>query len=173
LNWQENLRGVRLTSESTIECLSAVATEILNQVKSLQNTEVSEATAVEIAISFRALTDQCNARFLKDIVVDSIYTPTNAFPTEIKSWYFSDLNFANIEERIIDVFENLERKSYSNQIEASNRCLDTLCVLSDYLNMVLYSRLAHRIRLRQKKLDAGTSNSVETSTHLVFGDDHG
>jgi hypothetical protein len=164
---------VRLTSESIIEYPSVTAAEILDQIRSLQNAEISEATAIEIAISFRTLTDQCNARFLKSIQVDGIYTPTNAFPTEIKSWYFSDLNFTNIEKCIIGVFENLERNIYGNQMEASNRCLDALCVLVAYLNMVVFPRLAHHIKLRQKKLDAGTSNSVETSTHLVFGDDYG
>jgi hypothetical protein len=167
------MRGVRVANESTIECSSAIATEILNQVKSLQNTEISEAAAIDIAISFRTLTDQCKAKFLKYVEVDSIYTPTDVFPTEIKSWYNSDLDFTNIHKSIIEVFENLERNSYSNQIEASNRCLDILCVLADYLNMVIFSRLVHRIRLRQKKLDElESSNSVETSNHLVFGDDY-
>jgi hypothetical protein len=161
-----------LTSESTIECSSATATEILNQIRSLQNAEITEASAHEIAVSFRTLTNQCNARFLKSIQVDGIYTPTNAIQTEIKSWYFSDLNFTNIEKYIIDIFGNLERNSYNTQIETSNRCIDALCVLVDYLNVVIFSRLAHCIKLRQKKLDElESSNSIKTSTQLVFGDD--
>jgi hypothetical protein len=164
-----------LASESIIECSSATVTKILNQIRGLQNTEITEASALEIAISIRTLANQCNARFLKSIQVDGIYTPTNAIQTEIKSWYFSDLNFTNIEKYIIDVFENLERNSYNTSIETSNRCVDALCVLVDYLNVVIFSRLAHCIKLRQKKLDEleHSSNSNKTSIHLVFGDDYG
>lgn len=149
----------------------AIATEILDHINNLQNSEVTEASAHKIAIAVRTLTDQCNARYLKNIQVDGIYTPTNVFPTEIKSWYFTDLNYTNIQKYIIETFENLERNSYNTEIEASNRCVDTIHALVDYINLVLFSRLAHRIKLRQKILDdCSSSSSVETS-NLVTGDD--
>jgi hypothetical protein len=122
-----------------------IATRILDQVNKLRNAEVTEASTCEIAISVRILTEQCNARYLKDIRVDSMYTPTNAIPTEIKSWYFSDLNFNNIQKYIIDSFENLERNSYNTQIEISNQCIDTLSVLIIYLNLIIFSRLTHGV----------------------------
>jgi hypothetical protein len=164
---------VLLASATTTKYPPATVTvrEILDRINNLWNTEVTEAAAIEIVISIRTLTDQCNAKYLDNIQVDSIYTPTNAFPNEIKSWYFSDLNFTNIQKYIIETFENLERNSYSTQIETSNRCIDTLYVLVDYLNLVIFSRLGTRIKLRQKKLDdCNSSNSVETS-NLVIGDD--
>ncbi len=163
-----------MDSATTTECPPIViATEILVHINNLQNAEVTEASAHEIVISVRTLTNQCNARYLKNIQVDGIYTPTNAFPTEIKSWYFPDLNFSNIQKYIIDTFENLEKNSYNTQIETTNRCIDTLCVLVDYLNLVIFSRLAHCIKLRQKKLDeCNSSDSVETSI-LVNGDVYG
>jgi hypothetical protein len=163
-----------VSSESTTtESPSAAitATGILDHIRKLRNAEVTEASAHEIAISVRTLNDQCNARYLKNIQVDGIYTPTNVFPTEIKSWYFSDLNFTNIQKYIIDTFENLERNSYSTHLETSNRYIDILSVLVSYLNLVIFSRLAHHIKLRQKKLDVcNSSSSVETS-NLVIGDD--
>lgn len=139
--------------------------EILDHVNSLCNTEVGEISAHEIAVSVRTLTDQCNPRYLKNILVDGIYTPT------VKSWYFSDLNFTNIQKYIIETFENLEKNSYSTQIKTSNRCIDILFVLVTYLNFVIFSRLGHCIKLRQKILDElQSSSSVETS-NLVIGDD--
>jgi hypothetical protein len=162
-----------LTSATTTEYPPATVTvrEILDHINNLWNTEVTEASAHEIVTSIRTLTDQCNARYLENIQVDSIYTPTNVFPNKIESWYFSDLNFTNIQKCIIETFENLQRNTYSIQIETSNRCIDSLYVLVDYLNLVIFSRLAHRIKLRQKKLDdCNSSNSVETS-NMAIGDD--
>lgn len=164
-----------MTSESIIEYPSVTAAKILDQIRSSKNAEISEVSANEIATLIRTLTNQCNARFLKYIQVDGIYIPTNAIQTEIKSWYCSDLNFINIQKYIVETFENLERNSYSTDIESSNRCIDVLYVLVDYLNVVIFSRLAHCIKLSQKNfgLDdcSNSSNSVETSTRLVFGDD--
>jgi hypothetical protein len=160
-----------LANASTIEhpSVTTTATEILDKIRSLQNAEITEVSAHEFVTSIRTLANQCNERFLKNIQMDGIYIPSNTIQTEIKSWYFSDLNFTNIQKYIIDTFENLERNSYSPEIESSNRCIDALYVLVDYLNVVIFSRLAHRIKLRQKNLDdcSSSSNSVETSAHLV------
>jgi hypothetical protein len=165
-----------VTSATTTEYppVTLTSRKILDHINNLRNAEVTEASANEIATTIRTLANQCNARFLKDIQVDAIYTQTNSIQTEIKSWYFSDLNFTNIQKYIIDTFKNLERNSYNTQIETSNRCVDALCVLVDYLNIVIFSRLAHCIKLREKNLDElQSSKSVETSTRLVIGDDYG
>lgn len=161
------------TATTEYPTVTVTVRELLDHINSLWNAEVTEASAHEIAISVRVLTDQCNARYLKNIQVDGIYTPTNVFPTEIKSWYISDLNFTNIQKYIVDTFSNLEKNSYSTQIETSNRCIDILCVLINYLNLVIFSRLAHCIKLRQKKLDELDSSNPNETSILVNGDDYG
>jgi len=168
------LRGVWVDSVRTANYPSAsesvAATKLLAQVDKVRNTEVTEASTHEIEISIRTLIDQYNARYLENIQVDSIYTPTNAFPNEIKSWYFSDLNFTNIQKYIIDTFEKLERNSYNTQFEASNLCIDTLDVLINYLNLIIFSRLGHFLNLRQKKLDDCNSSDLVEKSNLVTGD---
>src|SRR5262245_10259694 len=163
--WVDSVRTANYPSASA----SVAATKLLAQVDKVRNTEVTEASTHEIEISIRTLIDQYNARYLENIQVDSIYTPTNAFPNEIKSWYFSDLNLTNIQKYIIETFENLQRNSYNTQIETSNRCIDTVYVLVDYFNLVIFTRLGRCIKLRQKKLDDCNSSNSEKS-NLVTGD---
>jgi hypothetical protein len=163
-----------VTSATTTEYppVTLTSRKILDHINNLRNAEVTEASANEIATTIRTLANQCNARFLKDIQVDAVYTQTNSIQTEIKSWYFSDLNSTNIQKYIIDTFENLERNAYNTQVETSNRCIDALCVLVNYSNIVVQSRTDHYLKLQEKKLDdcSNSSNSVETSTHLVNGE---
>ena len=86
----------------------------------------------------------------------------------------ADLNFTNIYEFIVNTFEELEKSSYNTHIETSNRCIDAICVLVDYINAVVLFRTDHYLELQEKKLDdCNSSKSVETSIQLLNGDIYG
>ena len=150
----KSAEGVWLVSESTIEHLSATptATKILDKVHGLRNAKVSDPAISEITTSFRSLINYCNANLLKDLPVDIVYKPTRICYTEIKSWYFPDLNLSNIHDYIINTFENLERNSYQTQIETSNRFIDAMQVLVDYFNAVVRSGTDSLFRTKRKKV---------------------
>ncbi len=162
-----------LTSATAIEHPSAtiIATKILDHVNNLWNAKVTDPSVSEITTSIRSLIDYCNTKFLEDLPIDFVYKPTNTLQIELKSWYSLDLNFTNIHEYVISTFENRERCSY--QINTSNRCIDAICILIDHFNVVVLSRTDHYLKLQEKRLGEFQSpKSVETSIHLVNGDDY-
>ena len=53
--------------------------------------------------------------------------------SEIKSWYAHDLNLTNIPKYIINTLEELESSTYFTRLETSNRFIDAIQVLVDYL----------------------------------------
>ena len=81
--------------------------------------------------------------------------------------YHPELKFAKMTSFAIDTLEQAER--FSDE----SGCLDALRVLVNYGNIVVFSRTDHFLVIRQKKLDELQSSNelVETSTHLVNGDD--
>ena len=164
------------SGSTTIEYPSATitATKILDHVYRLRNAKVTDSSVYEITTQIRSLIDYCNAKFLKDFPIDVVYKPTILQP-EIKSWYAHDLNLNNISKYIINTLKELESSSYHIQLETSNRRIDAIRVLADYLNTVVLYRTDHYLELQEKKLDGieQSSNLVETSIHLVNGDDYG
>ena len=136
------LGGFSWLGPSRADRLSAavIAGDILDQVNKLRNSKLTDAVAVEIVKPIWNLVNLCNVQFLKDIQVGVIYIPDNAVQTEIKSWYFSDLNPTNLRESIFNTFEELERNLHNAHIETSNRCIDAICVLVDYINAVVLYR---------------------------------
>ena len=161
-----------MSSGSTTPATLTTA-KILNQINKLSNAKVTDSSAYEIIASIGSLISYCNTKFLKDFPIDVVYKP-NRLQTEIKSWY-TDLNLTNINESVINAFDKLEKNSYFIQLETSNRCIDAICVLVDYFNVVVLYRTDHYLELQEKKLDdlEQSSYSVETSIHLVNGDVYG
>jgi hypothetical protein len=105
-----------VASEATTEYPSAtIAMKILDQIEKLRNIKVSSTS--EITTSIGNLINYCNTKFLKDFQIEVVYKSIDKPQTEIKSWYFSDLNFSNIQKYILDAFQNLERNSYITQVE--------------------------------------------------------
>lgn len=148
---------------------SLTATKILDRIDSLRNRKVTDSSVDEITTLIRALANDCNTKYL-DLPIDVVYKASSIIQTEIKSWYYPGLNLANISGYVISTFEDLEKDLYHTQIEKSNRCIDAIQVLIDYINMVVLSRANHYLELKEKELgELHSSNSVETS-HLVIGD---
>ena len=162
-------------SSGSTTAATLTAAKILNQINKLSNAKVTDKSVDEITTQIRSLIDYCNTKILKDFLIDVIYKPPTTLQLEIKSWYCPNLSQANVSEYVINTFENLERNSYSTQIEASSRCIDAIQVLADYFNVVVLSGTDHYLELKEKKSDdlEQSSNSVETSIHLVNGDDYG
>ena len=135
----DSAAGVQVSSGSTtIEYPSATitATKISDHVYKLRNAKVTDSSVYEITTQIRSLIDYCNAKFLKDFPIDVVYKPTILQP-EIKSWYAHDLNLNNISKYIINTLKELESSSYHIQLETSNRRIDAIRVLADYLNTVV------------------------------------
>ena len=158
--------------QSNIPLQQSLAAKILNDIQILHNTKVTDESVGEITTSIRTLSNCCNTKFLKDFPIDVVYKPNDTVPTQFKSWYCPNLSQANVSEYVINTFENLERNSYSTRIEASSRCIDAIQVLVDYFNAVVRSG---SVELKEKKSDdlERSSNTVETSIHLVNGDVYG
>ena len=159
-----------MASATTTEhhTVTLTVTKIFDQVNKLRNAKVTDESVDEITTSIRFLIDYCNTKFLKDFPIEVVYKPNDTVPTQFKSWYCPNLSQANISKYVINTFENLERNSYSTQIEASSRCIDAIQVLVDYFNAVALSGTDHYLELKEKKSDdlEQSSNSVETSDPL-------
>jgi hypothetical protein len=72
-----------------------------------------------------------------------------------------------------DVINTFQSNSFHTQKEASKRYTDIMIILIDYSNALVLCRTEHKLELQEKRLDGSeqSSNLVETSIHLVNGDD--
>jgi hypothetical protein len=165
-----------LTSESTFEDTSnvRVARSIIANIESSKNTEIDGAALSEIKSQIGLLADLCNNKYLKDFPIEIVDTPIDTIYFETRSWYFSGLRLSNTEKFIVDTFEQLDRNSDDDIRDASTRCVDALLVLMHYINVMICLRFDHGLLIEAKKpLDdcSSSNNVVETSTHMVIGDD--
>jgi hypothetical protein len=145
---------------------------VIDRIESLKNTEVDSTELSEFMTQIRSLASLCSSKFMNDFPIVIVYMPIGNVHSEIKSWYCPNLNLTNIHEFIINAFEELERNSYNTHIETSNRCVDAICVLVDYINAVVLCKTDHYLEIQEKKLDElQPSKSVETSIQLLNGDE--
>jgi hypothetical protein len=161
-----------MTSETIIKYPSVtLASKVLDCVDNLRNAVVTDQSVNEILTSIRELVHCSNAKSLKKFPVDIVCKQSNTLPTEIKSWYYPNLNLINIPELISSTFEELERDPY--RIDTGTRCIDALRILVDY-NAVVLSRREHYLELQEKKSDdRNSSKLIETTIQLVNGDVYG
>ena len=101
---------------------------------------------------------------MKNFPIKSIDKPINMVEFQIRSTYSPGLNFAEVPDSIVDSLKQAE-----NTMDET-RCLDALCVLRDYCNIVVYSRFDRGSKLEPKKLDDWNSSS-KISSHLANGED--
>ena len=123
--------------------MSVAAQKVIDFIYKVKNTEISGETLYELEKRFQTLAGAYNSNPLIAFPVKIIAEPIDKIAFEIRNTCFSKLKFSEVYsviDRLIEV-ENLD----------DGQCLDVLCVLIDYSNIVIYSRFDHGLALEQKK----------------------
>lgn len=140
------------------------ARTILDYIDEIKNTQIGKIELQKLRNSFDTLSEACNSKLLRIFPIKITHESTDKIGFEIRSTYLPRLKFSDIPRFVIDSI----RLAESNMDDT--RCLDALCVLIDYCNVVVYSRSDHGLELEPKKIDEWNSSSMK-STQLVNGDD--
>jgi hypothetical protein len=153
--------------ESTPSPITARCRLVIDYLNTLKNNEIVESSLHELKTSIHALVSTANSNLLLEFPIDIVGEPIDDIRFEIGGPHLSELKFTEMRSFAIDTLEQAERLS------DVTLCLDALRVLVNYGNIVVFSRTDHFLVIRQKKLDELQSSNelVETSTHLVNGDD--
>jgi hypothetical protein len=157
-----------LISGETIQDSSTafVARAMIDQIETLKNTKITDATLREITTYIRVLVNLCNSKLLSDFPIEVVETPIDNIEFETSSSYFPDLKFSKMKNFVIRALGEAE-KMFDDGL-----CIDAIRVLIFYCNIVVFSRFDHSLIIKEKKLDElQSSKSVEKSSHLVNGDD--
>jgi hypothetical protein len=141
------------------------ARKVIEYIDEIKNTEIADESLHELEIRFRTLVDVRNSNPLIPFPVEIVTEPIDKIVLGIRSTqYFSKLKFSEV-YFIIDRLRQVESLD-------DGLCLDVLCVLIDYSNIVIYSRFDHGLALEeQKNIDENWSSSSAISTHLANGED--
>lgn len=169
-----------MTNASTIEETSTlgVALAVIDHIAALKNSEVDHKSLSEIHRLLGLLFDHYNLLFLRpDFQIELAEAPIETCQPGIDDWYLFCRPF-EMKKFITGAFEALERLSNPDRIHTSNRCIEILSVVIDYVNLVLRSGKFGLNIEEKKQLDDHSNSSsnklLATSTHLPNGDDiHG
>lgn len=153
-----------MTANSTIKESAFVTSvqQVINFIDRIKNTEITDETLHELETQFQTMADAYNSEPLIAFPVKIITEPIDKIAFKLRSTHFLELKFSEVHS-IIDRLRQAENLD-------DGLCVDALCILIDYSNIVIYPRFDHGLALEPKKIDDWNSSSV-ISTHLVNGDD--
>jgi hypothetical protein len=136
---------------------------VIDYINEIKNTQIDSTAMHKLRTLFQTLANACSPNPLKTFPVKIIDEPINKIEFGIRSNYFPELKISEVSRFVIDSLVRAE-----NNMD-DTRCLDALCVLKDYCNIVVYSRFNHGLELEPEKLDDWKSPST-ISTHISIGD---
>jgi hypothetical protein len=153
--------------EFTTTPLMASCRLVLDRIDKLKNCGIDKSSLYKLKTSFQSLSNNANSNLLEDFPIDIAEEPIEDFWFEIGGPYHSVLKFTEMKNFVIDTLEQAQRNS------DISLCLDALRVLINYGNIVVFQHTDYFLVITQKKIDEFQSSNgqVETSTHLVNGDD--
>lgn len=105
------------------------AQTIIDYTDEIKNSQIDD----KLGMLFETLFEACNSKPLRAFPVKSSYEPIDKIGFQIRSDYRPDLKFSEIPRFIIDSLRLAE-----SHVD-DTRCLDALCVLRDYCNIIVYS----------------------------------
>ena len=129
------------------------ARKVIDYIDEIKNTQNNDSDLCKLTSSFQTLVEACNSKPMKNFPVKSIDESINKVEFRIRSTYSPGLNFPEVPDFIVDSLKQAE-----NSMDET-RCLDALCVLRDYCNIVVYSRFDRGSKLEPKKLDDWNSSA--------------
>jgi hypothetical protein len=140
---------------------------VIEHLETLKNCGINKSSLHKLKTSIQSLSNNANSNLLIEFPIDIAEEPIDDIWFEIGGPHLSALKFTEMKSFVIDTLEQAQRTS------DVGLCLDALRVLVNYGNIVVFSHIDHFLVIRQKKIDEFQSSSgqVETSTHLVNGDD--
>ena len=153
--------------EFTTTPLMASCRVVIDYLDILKNSKINRSSVNELKTSIHVLESTVNSNLLLGFPIDIIDEPIDDVRFEIGGPHLPELKFTEMRSFVIDTLQQAER------LADVTLCLDALRVLVNYGNIVVFSRTDHFLVIRQKNLDDCNSSNelVETSTHLVNGDD--
>jgi hypothetical protein len=131
--------------------------QVINFIDRIKNTEITDETLHELLSRFQTCVDIYNLKPLIAFPVKIVAEPIDKITFEIRSTCFSRFKFSEVHS-VIDRLRQVENLD-------DGQCLDVICVLIDYSNIVIYPRFDHGLALEPKKIDDWKSSSG-ISTHL-------
>ena len=120
------------------------AQKVIEYIDEIKNRQVDSVTLRELRTLFQILVDACNSKPLKTFPVKIINEPIDKVGFEIRTTYFPKLKFSEVPNFVIDSLGQAEN------LMDDTRCLDALCVLVNYTNIVIFSRFNHGLELRDR-----------------------
>jgi hypothetical protein len=151
-----------LTADPIIQdsFVTSSARKAIDYLDEIKNTQIDSETLHELRARFQTLVDSCNSKQLRNFPVDIIDEPIDKISFEIRSTYFSKHKFSEVASFMIDSLKEAESHMDDGQ------CLDALCVLINYCNIVVYSRFDCGLALEPKKIDDwNSSNMISTQVN--------
>ena len=125
-----------MTTEFTFEDTSTVgvAHAVIDRTQTVDNNEKDDKTLSKIHNSFRSLVDHCNVSFMRpDFQIEVVEAPIEICQPDMKNWHLLCQTSA-LKKFIMRAFEILERLSDPDRIHTSNRCIEILSLVTDYVN---------------------------------------
>jgi hypothetical protein len=139
------------------------ARKVIDYVDEIKNTQINDSDLHKLTTSSQTLVEACNLKPMKNFPVKIIDEPTDNVEFEMRSTYYSKLKLSEVASFVIGSLKEAENHMDDGQ------CLDTLCVLINYCNVVIYSRFDCGLSLEPKKIDDWNSSVI--STHLEDRED--
>jgi hypothetical protein len=145
-----------------------IATELIDRINILNNA-VDDEIPSDLLIS---LVHHCNVSFLRsDFQLEIVKASIESCAPDIKSWSVF-CRKSKLKKLVIEAFEELERHSSLDRIHTSERCIEILSLLLDYVNLVVFPNSDFGLMIQEKKSDDSQSSNGSISTRLVNGDDY-
>jgi hypothetical protein len=168
-----------LISGATIQdrFTGSIAHAIIDQIETLRNNEIDDKTLSNIHNLLGSFVYHCNTTFLRSgFQIELVEAPIETCQPDMKSWCLF-CHISNMKKFITSAFDDLGRHSDPQRILASDRCIETLSVIIDYVNLVVFVNQNYGLVLREKKrLDDQSNLSsnklLAISTHSVNGEDY-
>lgn len=168
-----------MTTEFTFEDTSTVgvAHAVIDCIQTVDNNEKDDKTLSKIHNSLRTLIDHCNVSFMRaDFQIELGEAPIEECQPDMKSWHIFCRKYIMV-KFIIRAFEDLERLSDPQRFLLSSRCMETLSVILDYINLALFRSCKLGLKMQEKRQSGDKSNSspnksLAKSTHWLNGNDY-
>ena len=117
---------------------------IIDFIDKIKNTEITGLTLHRLRTLLQTLVSACDSKPLKTFPVKIIDGSINKIGFEIRSTYYPELRFFEVPRFVINSLVQAEKNM------DDTRCLDALCVLRDYCNILVYSRFDCCLKLEPK-----------------------
>lgn len=141
--------------------LVSFAQKVIDYIGEIKNSEINGVSLHRLRASFEILVEASNSKLLRTFPVKIVDKPIDKIELDVRSTYYPRLKFSEVPNFVIDGLNHAEKLSNDT------RCLDAICVLINYCNVIVYSRFDRCLKIVGKQLDY---YGIPTSDLEIFQD---